>query len=95
MGQNDSDYKQIISSVKSIIFLSSPHRGTNLVDILNRILSVSIFNHSPKEYLSELSRNSPALEELNEQFRHVASSLEIFSFYETLETPIGPKKMVS
>jgi hypothetical protein len=37
---------------------------------LNIILSVSVFNHSPKKYISELMKNTPALEGLNEQFRN-------------------------
>jgi hypothetical protein len=84
-----------VSSIKAILFLATPHRGTNLAEILNRILSVSVFNHSPKEYISELVKNSPALEELNEQFRNNTTKLQIFSFYETLQTAVGPKKVVS
>lgn len=63
--------------------------------MLNRILSVSIFtNYAPKHYLAELSRNSLALEDLNETFRNFTSKLKIFSFYETLQTSIGPKSLV-
>ena len=49
---------------------------------------------SPKDVLVDLKKSSPALEEVNEQFRHVALRLSIFSFYETLPTRIGPKKLV-
>lgn len=77
------------------MFLATPHRGTNLAELLNRILSVSIFNHSPKLYISELKTGSPALEDLNEQFRHIAPKLQIMSFYETLPTAVGPKNIVS
>lgn len=34
------------------------------------------------------------IEALNEQFRHFAPRLDVLSFYETLPTAIGPKKMV-
>jgi WD40 repeat protein len=60
---------------------------------LNRILSVSIFNRSPKQYVAELSNTSRTLEDLNDQFRYIAPKLQIISFYETLPTPIGPKKI--
>jgi indole-3-glycerol phosphate synthase len=95
LGQNDLHYKDIVQSMASIVFLSTPHRGTNLADVLNRILTASVFNHSPKQYIAELKSNSPTLHEINEQFRHVASTLQIVSFFETMPTVIGPKKMVS
>jgi hypothetical protein len=76
------------------LFLSTPHRGTHLAEILNRILTVSVFNHSPKQYIAELKNNSPTLEEINEQFRNIAPKLQIVSFFETKPTAIGPKKMV-
>ena len=66
-----------------------------MADVLNRILSVSIFGHTPKQYVAELRMNSPAIEDLNDQFRNIAPRLQIFSFYETLPTPFGPKNIVS
>jgi hypothetical protein len=37
-------------------------------------------------------KNSITLQNLNEQFRHVAPRLDIVSFYETLPTPLGIKR---
>jgi len=79
--------------VSSILFLATPHRGSNLAELLNKILQVS-FIHTPKQYITDLNRNSPALESMNDEFRHVARVLKIVSFYETLPTSIGVKKMV-
>jgi hypothetical protein len=93
-GHNDDEFKGLISQVEAVLFLSTPHRGTNLAETLNRILSVSIFNHSPKRYVSELKLNSPFIEDINEEFRKHAPRLQIFSFYETLETAIGPKRVL-
>ena len=77
-----------------MIFLATPHRGSNLANVLNRVLTASILNLSPKLYVSELKNGSQTIEALNEQFRHFAPKLDVFSFYETLPTAIGPKKMV-
>ncbi len=77
-----------------MLFLATPHRGTNLAEALNRILSASLSTYSPKKYLSDLRRNSSALEEINETFRNIAPNLDIFSFYETLETSMGPSHIV-
>ncbi|KAI3393016.1 hypothetical protein diail_4895 [Diaporthe ilicicola] len=91
-GLMNDEYKGIVSKIKAVLFLSTPHRGTDLADILNKILSGSVFGHSPKDYVNELTKKSPTIDELNEQFRHHASKLQIFSFYETLTTTVGPLK---
>jgi hypothetical protein len=91
LGQNDPDYKDIVKSMSAIIFLSTPHRGTGLAKVLNRILSVASL---PRAYVTDLERNSMALQKINDQFRHIAPNLNIVSFYETRETAIGPKKIV-
>ncbi|KAH8167533.1 hypothetical protein CIB48_g731 [Xylaria polymorpha] len=88
-GQSNPEYRQLVSNIKSIIFLATPHRGTNLAKTLNRILSSSVFGHTSKDYVNELARNSLALDEINDSFRHHASKLRIFSFYETLGTQMG------
>ena len=92
LGQNDEHYKALVRSISAIIFLSTPHRGSNLAEILNRILVASF--QSARNFITDLSRSSMALEEINEQFRHIAPRLSIWSFYETLPTPIGPRKMM-
>lgn len=92
LGQNDENYQGITKSISAIVFLGTPHRGTNLADLLNKILFVSF--QSPKNFIMDLNRSSPALEELNEQFRHVAPRLSIVSFYETLATSVGPRKLM-
>lgn len=84
-GQNDKAYKDIVSSISAVIFLATPHRGSNLADDLGRLLKVLF--QPPRDFVNDLKTNSPALEDLNEQFRHVAPNLSIWSFYETLVTP--------
>ena len=87
-GQHDPEYKTIVDAISAMIFLSTPHRGTNLAETLNRILQVSMISSS-KHFISELTKNSFTLQRLNEQFRHVAPKLDIVSFYETRMTSIG------
>lgn len=89
-GQNDPNYEPIIKAISAITFLATPHRGTNLADLLDRILR-STFVSNSKLYVSELAKNSFTLQKLNEQFRHIAPRLEIISFYETQSTSIGLK----
>ncbi|KAI0467756.1 hypothetical protein F4859DRAFT_492567 [Xylaria cf. heliscus] len=87
-GQNDPAYTEITKAISSIIFLSTPHRGTNLAETLNRILRVSIIGN-PMQFIAELSTGSQTLQQLNEQFRHIAPRLQIVSFYETRPTSMA------
>lgn len=89
-GHLDDEYRDIISNVKAVLFLATPHRGTDLATTLNKILTSSIFGHSSKDYVAELASKSPTIDDLNESFRHHASNVQIFSFYETLSTNVGP-----
>ncbi|KAI5918945.1 NACHT and WD domain protein [Camillea tinctor] len=87
-GENDPEYQLIIKAISAIIFLATPHRGSNLAVSLNRILQSSIITNS-KHYVSELAKNSFTLQRLNDEFRHIAPRLDIFSFYETQPTSLG------
>ena len=87
-GQMDPEYEYIIKAITSILFMATPHRGSNLAETLNRILQVSLISSS-KNYVSDLIKNSLALQKINDQFRHIAPKLDIVSFYETQPTPIG------
>ncbi|KAL6875968.1 WD40 repeat-containing protein [Trichoderma longibrachiatum] len=91
-GLYDDNYKDIIRSVSAIVFLSTPHRGTHLAETLNRILAVSF--QSPKTFIADLEKSSTTIEDVNEQFRHFAPKLSLWSFYETLPTPIGLRKLI-
>lgn len=92
LGQNDEHYKALVRSISAIIFLSTPHRGSNLAEILNRILVASF--QSARNFITDLNRSSTALEEINEQFRHIAPRLSIWSFYETIPALIGPRRIM-
>lgn len=93
-GQNDPDYENIVKAISAILFLATPHRGTNLADILKRLLQSTRLTSS-KLYILELTRDSFTLQKLNEQFRHIAPRLDIVSFYETQPTLIKSARVVS
>ena len=80
-----------------MVFLSTPHKGSNYARTLNNILSAAPFGTSQKIYVSELEINSTSLQDINEQFRTLCGDLTLVSFYETLQTSLGPrlKKIVT
>ena len=92
LGQIDETYQDIVRSISAMVFLATPHRGSNLAEVLSKLLTV--FFQPSREFISDLSKGSHTLEDLNEQFRHVAPKLSIWSFYETLATPIGPTNIM-
>ncbi|RYP81120.1 hypothetical protein DL769_002129 [Monosporascus sp. CRB-8-3] len=85
--QLDEAYVTVTASIKAVIFLATPHRGSDLSGILNKLLSISF--RQKKQYVAELGKNGWFLQTINEQFRHLATRLQIFSFYETLQTSVG------
>ncbi|KAK5047249.1 hypothetical protein LTR84_006771 [Exophiala bonariae] len=89
LGRNDSNYTDIVDSVSAVLFLSTPHRGSDLASTLNNLLSACILTFSPQEYIAELRANSQSLLEINDQFRNLVSKIELFSFYETRPTKVA------
>lgn len=92
LGRDDTQYKDIIKNICSIVFLATPHRGSNLAEMLNNILSITL--QSPKQYVNDLKHNSVAISGINEQFRTMAENLDLVSFFETLPTSVFLKKMI-
>lgn len=60
--------------------------------MLNRLLGVSF--QSPKQYVSDLQKNSARIADINDQFRLHADKMQIVSFFETQMTSVGIKKTV-
>jgi hypothetical protein len=90
-GLYDPEYKSIIRSISTIVFLATPHRGSDFAGTLNKVLKATMVS-APKQFISDLSKNSSTLLRLNEEFRHFAPTLELASFYETRTTAIGSDK---
>ncbi|KAF3482204.1 uncharacterized protein GIQ15_04963 [Arthroderma uncinatum] len=89
IGKTDDQYSHIISQIYGIVFLGTPHRGSNFASILNNILRIAPTTGT-KIYVDELGEGSISINDINEQFRNVCSGLELVSFYETLKTAIAP-----
>ncbi|KAM3498012.1 hypothetical protein MY10362_008654 [Beauveria mimosiformis] len=81
-------YHHIAISTKAVVFLSTPHRGSHLATPLRLLLSI-LSPSNAKQYVAELDEKGPFLRELNDQFRHVAANLQIFSFFEALKTSLA------
>lgn len=76
-----------------MVFLATPHRGSDSAQQLTNILRASL-PHGSKPYLGDLARGSEALQSINEDFRHYSDDLQLRSFYETLKTNVGVKSVL-
>ncbi|KAF2395490.1 hypothetical protein EJ06DRAFT_534947, partial [Trichodelitschia bisporula] len=85
--QSNPKYLRIGSSVNAMIFLSTPHIGSDAAPLLGKLISVSVVL-SDTQFRHSLERNSETLETINEGFRHHTGKLFLASFWETLETPL-------
>uniref|UniRef100_W5NHF5 Protein SERAC1 n=1 Tax=Lepisosteus oculatus TaxID=7918 RepID=W5NHF5_LEPOC len=84
----DPDMQSLIKNTQGIMFYSVPHHGTSIAEY-----SVTVkYLLFPSVEVKELSKDSPALNELNERFLCMAKErkFKILSFAETLPTSIGP-----
>ncbi|KAM4040926.1 protein SERAC1 isoform 2-T2 [Anomaloglossus baeobatrachus] len=83
----DKDMQDFVKNTRGIAFYSVPHHGSRLAEysVNARLL---LF---PSIEVKELSKDSPALKELNEEFLEFAKNKEfkVVSFAETLPTRIG------
>lgn len=94
MAHNGSElYSPILKATTGIVFLGTPHRGSDLASwgiLLSNLVSVtSIGKNIRKELLRTLSKDSDTLAEISKQFLQRAKFLKIMSFIEQqVESPL-------
>ena len=69
-----------------MIFIATPHTGSGLAPILDRIFRMT---SGLKPYLEDLSRNSNTVQTINTLFPAHSTDLMIHSFYETQPLSVG------
>ena len=79
--QNFPQYQDILQQIKGIVFLSTPHTGAHLTNLIQNIG----FLTRPTVNIEELQEHSPQLRSLNEWYRQNVDKLGIQTkvFYET------------
>jgi hypothetical protein len=84
-------YGNILNSTKGIVFLGTPHRGSQLANwttFSRDIIDIAPFGKSVvrKTLLHDLETKSGVLKAISESFQHRAMNLKIASFYERVFT---------
>ncbi|KAK6075641.1 ankyrin repeat protein [Seiridium cupressi] len=83
-------YGDTLGAVKGIVFLGTPHRGSELADIgkvVGQIINTFLPNTTRTDLFTHLVKDSEALQDLASAFRHRLQGLEIATFYEVGPTP--------
>ncbi|KPM46403.1 Nonribosomal peptide synthetase 12 [Neonectria ditissima] len=84
--------------VCGILFIGTPHKGSDLASFLNVLNTVvkTLFRRAPDAIVQDLSANSRHLLELDQLLRFRLGKIDIYSFYElkpmgSLKTPVVEK----
>lgn len=81
------EFAELGKRIRAIFFLATPHRGSNLAELLNGIIRLAGIGR--RSYISNLHQDS---EMINDEFRHHCQGLHLHSFYETTATNLGISK---
>ncbi|KAF2649450.1 hypothetical protein K491DRAFT_550850, partial [Lophiostoma macrostomum CBS 122681] len=87
LARQDPGYVDFAKRIEAMLFMSTPHRGSNLAQTLNSILHAAV-SQTPRAYISNLSQQNELLSLLNDSFRHYASDLSLYSFCESRPTDL-------
>jgi len=85
------EYQDIGQRIRAIFFLATPHRGSNMAELLSRILQVA---SGSRPFVTDLHPNSVMVQSINEEFPHHCQELYLHSFYETTAMSFGVKKAI-
>ena len=85
------EYESVRARVRAIFFLATPHRGSNMAELLSKIIQVTI-TVSARPFVNELQPNSATIQSINDEFPHHAQELDLYSFYETDSMHLGVRK---
>ena len=80
---NNSHPTRICENVRSILFMGTPHRGSDLATILANVLGVVFVK---KVFVNQLKPNCETVTELNRLFSARTKTMELVSFFESTGT---------
>ncbi|KAH7393137.1 hypothetical protein BKA64DRAFT_709491 [Cadophora sp. MPI-SDFR-AT-0126] len=86
------EFEDIGDRIWSIFFLATPHRGSNMAELLSRILQASSSGSRP--FVTDLHPNSVSIQAINDEFPRYSKNLLLYSYYETNPMNFGVKKVI-
>lgn len=70
----------------TILFLATPHRGSDWAKVLNNILRAAF---TSRAYVAELDGSSKAIKSINDEFHKFSGEVCLWSFFETQKSRLG------
>lgn len=89
LAKQKPDFASLADRVEAIFFLATPHRGSDLAQLLSKVLNLS---PGARPFVTDLHRNSLATQSINDEFPQFCQDVKLCSFYETLPTSYGVGK---
>uniref|UniRef100_A0A0B7JPH5 Uncharacterized protein n=1 Tax=Bionectria ochroleuca TaxID=29856 RepID=A0A0B7JPH5_BIOOC len=86
---HESRYGSLLSQIKSVIFLGTPHRGSDIATwakMLGKVSNLFISDSVRIGLLNDLEPQSRVLKDIEDQFLQRTVGLQIFTFYERVKT---------
>jgi len=95
MARQNPSCHDLASRVSAMVFLATPHRGSDHATTLNSILRLLVL-HEAKQYISDLERCSASLGRLNDTFRNLCKDVILYSYFETraLDIALGSSAVI-
>ncbi|KAL2024346.1 hypothetical protein VTK56DRAFT_8828 [Thermocarpiscus australiensis] len=87
LATHDPTYMAIARRIHTMFFLGTPHRGSDSAQIA-RIVRYSA-GYGVKAFVDDLVPGSAALDQINDEFRHVCSNVRLWSYFEGVPTSFG------
>lgn len=81
IGHRNPVFKQIVDRISMILFLATPHRGSNMAQMLNRLGAVL---PGQRPFVESLIPGSERLQAINEDFTKYCGDIRLRSFFETM-----------
>ena len=88
LARQDPLYHSVAARIHSMFFLATPHRGADSAQLLSKLFKITV-SHGMKAYVDNLVPNSDAIQVINDAFRHAYQGVQLWSFFETVQTSLG------
>ncbi|CRK18321.1 hypothetical protein BN1723_002463 [Verticillium longisporum] len=85
LSKQKQDFASISQRVNSVYFLATPHHGSDMAEVLARVFAMA----GERPFVKELTRNSPTIQAINNEFPEQATGIRLFSFFETKPMSYG------
>ncbi|OIW26368.1 hypothetical protein CONLIGDRAFT_470157 [Coniochaeta ligniaria NRRL 30616] len=92
LSHEDPLYQTISRRIQCIYFLGTPHRGAALARLVKLLCQKGVYRS--KAFVGELVPGSASLGHINDEFRILCGNIDLWSFFEGVETSAGPMSML-